>query len=183
MKTNINNKHITGIIYMLLAMFFFAVSDASIKFAVKKLENDLSLFNVICVRGIFVSILILILIYFFGNFNLKKLLNGKRAYVRGIFEVMVAFTFLTSLMIMPMADVYTLMNTSPLIITAAGSILLKEKVGIRRWSAVLIGFIGVLIVINPTYLKFGYFFILPIMSAFFLMLRDVTTKGYKDTSW
>ena len=60
MKANIKNKHVTGIIYMLLAMLFFAISDASVKFAVKKLENDLSLFNVICVRGIFVSILILI---------------------------------------------------------------------------------------------------------------------------
>ena len=60
--------------------------------------------------------------------------------MRGMCEVGAAFCFLTSLMIMPMADVYTLLNTAPLIITAAGAILLKEKVGIRRWSAVLIGF-------------------------------------------
>ena len=83
---------------------------------------------------------------------------------------------------MPMSDVYTLLNTMPLFITAAGAIFLKEKVGIRRWSAVIIGFLGVLIVINPVNLKFGLVFILPIMSAIFLTMRDLVTKGYKDTS-
>tara|TARA_Y100000590_G_C15637058_1_gene983413 strand:- start:594 stop:1484 length:891 start_codon:yes stop_codon:yes gene_type:complete len=182
MKDRINNKYFKGIIYMLLSSFFFAINDALVKFAVKKIGTDSSLFSVVFVRAIFTCLLILILIYFFGNFNLKKIFNDKRAYTRGIFEVMAAFTFLTSLMLMPIGDVYTLLNTMPLIITAAGAILLKEKVGIRRWSAVFIGFIGVLIVINPINLKFGFIFILPILAAIFFTMRDVVTKGYKDTS-
>ena len=52
-----------------------------------------------------------------------------------------------------------------------------KKVGIRRWSAVILGFIGVIIVINPQKLEFGFLFVLPIISAFFLTLRDVATKG------
>ena len=79
-------------------------------------------------------------------------------------------------MLMPMGDVYTLLNTMPLIITAAGAIILKEKVGIRRWLAVLIGFIGVIIVINPHNLDFNYLFLLPIISAIFLTIRDISTK-------
>ena len=81
-----------------------------------------------------------------------------------------------------MADVYTLLNTAPLIITAAGAIMLKEKVGIKRWSAVIIGFVGVLFVVNPTDLKFGYIVILPLLTAIFLTFRDVVTRGYKKTS-
>jgi len=167
---------------MLLSSLCFAINDAVIKFAVKQMENDLSMFNIIFIRGIFTSMLILISIFFFGKINLKNLLNNKRSYLRGLFEILAALSFLTGLMLMPMADVYTLQNTAPLIITAAGAILLKEKVGIRRWSAVIVGFIGVLIVINPGNLKFGYIFILPIMSAVFLTLRDVLTKGFKDSS-
>ena len=182
MEKNLKKNHIRGIFFMLLASLFFAINDTAVKYAVKQLGNDLFLFKVVFVRGIFTSILIIVLIYFFGKLDLKKLFYNKRSYIRGIFETMTAFTFLTSLMLMPMADVYTLFNTAPLIITAAGAIFLKEKVGIRRWAAVCIGFIGVLFVINPTNLKFGYFFILPIMTAVFLTLRDLVTKGYKDTS-
>ena len=167
---------------MLLSSLCFAINDAVIKFAVKQMENDLSMFNIIFIRGIFTSMLIFISIFFFGKINLKSLLNNKRSYLRGLFEVLAALSFLTGLMLMPMADVYTLQNIAPLIITASGAILLKEKVGIRRWSAVIMGFIGVLIVINPGNLKFGYIFILPIMSAVFLTLRDVLTKGFKGSS-
>ena len=167
---------------MLLASLFFAVNDALVKYAVKQLGTDNSLFNVVFVRAIFTSILILATIFLFGKFDIKKLFYDKRSYVRGFFEVLAAFSFLTALMLMPMGDVYTLLNTMPLIITAAGAIILKEKVGIRRWSAVFIGFIGVLIVINPIDLQFGFIFILPILAAVFLTMRDVVTKGYKNSS-
>lgn len=182
LEKNYKVNHLKGIVFMLLASLSFSISDTFIKYTVKQTGNDLSLFNIIFVRGIFTSLLILISIFFFGKINLKKLFNDKRSYVRGIFEVMAAFCFLSSLILMPMADVYSLLNTAPLIITATGAIFLKEQVGMRRWTAVILGFIGVLIVINPGNLKFGYFFILPIMTAIFLTLRDVVTKGYKDSS-
>ena len=182
MKKNFSNNHFKGIIFMLLASLCFAINDTLVKYAVKQIGNDFSLFNIIFIRGIFTSLLILISIYFYKRINLRKLLNNKRSYTRGLFEILAAFCFLTSLMLMPMADVYTLLNTAPLIITATGAIFLKEKVGIRRWSAVIIGFIGVLIVINPGNLKFGFIFILPILAAISLTLRDVITKGYKDSS-
>jgi drug/metabolite transporter (DMT)-like permease len=182
MENNYKTNHLKGIVFMLLASLAFSISDTFIKYAVKQTGSDLSLFNIIFVRGIFTSLLILISIFFFGKINLKKLFNDKRSYIRGAFEVMAAFCFLSSLILMPMADVYSLLNTAPLIITATGAIFLKEQVGMRRWTAVILGFIGVLIVINPGNLKFGYFFILPIMTAIFLTLRDVVTKGYKDSS-
>ena len=182
MEENYKVNHLKGIVFMLLASLFFAVNDALVKVAVKNLGSDYSLFNVVFIRAIFTSFLILISIFFFGKFNFRKIFNDKRSYIRGIFEVFAALTFLTAFMLMPMGDVYTLLNTMPLIITLAGALILKEKVGIRRWSAVFIGFIGVIIVINPVNLQFGYIFILPILSAIFLTLRDVVTKGYKDTS-
>ena len=181
----INNSKINdykGIFFMLLASLFFAINDALVKYAVKQLGSDSSLFNVVFLRAIFTSLLILLSIFLFGKFNFKKIFYDKNSYIRGVFECFAAFTFLTALMLMPMAVTYTLLNTVPLIVTAASAILLGEKVGIRRWSAVIIGFIGVLIVINPTNLIFGFIFILPILSAIFLTMRDVITKSYKDTS-
>ena len=77
---------------------------------------------------------------------------------------------------MPMANVYTLLMTTPFMVTLYAVFFAKEKVGIRRWSAVIAGFVGVIIVINPQNLEFGYLFILPIISAFFLTMRDAVTK-------
>ena len=84
------NSYFKGIFFMLLASLFFAINDTFTKYAVKNIGNDLSLFNVVFLRGLFASLLILISIFFFGNFNLKKLLNEKRAYLRGMFEVFAA---------------------------------------------------------------------------------------------
>tara|TARA_B100001057_G_scaffold62867_1_gene56350 strand:- start:749 stop:1312 length:564 start_codon:yes stop_codon:yes gene_type:complete len=66
--------------------------------------------------------------------------------------------------------------TNPFFVTIFAYLFLKEKVGIRRWSAVILGFLGVIIVINPQNVSFNYLFILPIISAIFLTIRDIATK-------
>ena len=182
MDNNFKVYQFKGVIFMILASFFFAINDSLVKYAVKDIRQDISLFQVIFIRGFITCCLILMLIIFSKKLDYKKLFYDKRSYIRAAFEVMAAFSFLISLILMPMADVYTLLNTAPLIITAAGAIMLKEKVGIKRWSAVIIGFVGVLFVVNPTDLKFGYIVILPLLTAIFLTLRDVVTRGYKKTS-
>ena len=78
---------------------------------------------------------------------------------------------------MPVAEVYTLLMTNPFFVTIFAFLFLKEKVGIRRWAAVIIGFIGVLIVINPQNINFNFLFLFPIIAAVFLTIRDIATKG------
>ena len=66
--------------------------------------------------------------------------------------------------------------TNPFFVTIFAYFFLKEKVGFRRWTAVIFGFIGVIIVINPQNISFNYLFFLPIISAIFLTIRDIATK-------
>ena len=68
--------------------------------------------------------------------------------------------------------------TNPFFVTIFAFLFLKEKVGIRRWTAVFLGFIGVIVVINPQNIDFNYLFILPIISAIFLTIRDIATKSF-----
>ena len=68
---------------------------------------------------------------------------------------------------------------APILLTAFGAIFLNEKVRWRRWSAVILGFIGVVVVINPGKLEFGYYFIFPILAAVMLSIRDMYTKQFK----
>ena len=68
---------------------------------------------------------------------------------------------------------------APILLTFFGAIFLNEKVRWRRWSAVLLGFIGVVVVINPGKLETSYYFIFPIIAAIMLSIRDLYTKNFK----
>ena len=179
MKNFVNmNNDFKGLILMLLGQLSFSINDAIVKYSVKLSSNDFTTLNIIFIRGIFTSVLIFFIMIFFTKINISKIFINKKFYLRGIFEVLTAIFFFAGLILMPMANVYTLLMTAPFIITLYAAIFLKEKVGIRRWFAVIIGFIGVIIVINPQNLQFGFLFVLPLIAAIFLTMRDVLTKGF-----
>ena len=173
--SNIDNN-LKGLFFMILGQLSFAANDTIVKFSVKLTKNDFSTLNIIFIRGIFTTFFILIIIIFFTNTKVKNIFINPKSYLRAIFEVLTAIFFFTGLILMPMANVYTLLMTTPFMVTLYAVIILKEKVGIRRWSAVIAGFIGVIIVINPSNLQFGFLFIFPIIAAFFLTMRDAVTK-------
>ena len=78
---------------------------------------------------------------------------------------------------MPISQVYTLLMTNPFFVTIFAYFFLKERVGLRRWTAVIIGFVGVLIIIKPQNMSFNYLFLFPILAAIFLTIRDINTKN------
>ena len=172
------NNNVKGLLLMFAGQLFFAINDVIIKYTVKLSNNDYSTLNIIFIRGIFTSLLIFFIILIFTKTEIKKIFSDKRSYLRGLFETLTALFFFAGLILMPVSIVYTLLMTAPLIVTLYASLFTNEKVGLRRWSAVIIGFIGVLIVINPINTEIGIIFLLPIIAAIFLTLRDVVTKGF-----
>ena len=72
--------------------------------------------------------------------------------------------------------------TNPFFVTIFAFLFLGEKVGIRRWCAVIIGFLGVLVVVNPQNFQFNYLLLLPILAAIFLTIRDIATKSLATNS-
>jgi len=166
-----------GIILMMLGQLCFSINDTIVKLEVKEVNNIYSTFNIIFIRGIFSSLFIFFYIYFFQKKNIIKIILTKKYYFRGIYEVLTALFFFIGLILMPVSQVYTFLMTNPFFVTIFAYFFLKEKVGIRRWTAVVVGFIGVVIVINPQRTDFNFIFILPILAAIFLTIRDIATKG------
>ena len=165
-----------GILLMMAGQLSFAVNDSFVKLAVKDIGVDTSLFSVIFIRGTITTFLLAIYLLIFEKKNLIKILLIKKFHLRGLFEVLTALFFFIALILLPISEVYTLLMTNPFFVTIFAFLFLKEKVGIRRWAAVLVGFIGVVVVINPQNLSFNYLFVLPIISAIFLTIRDIATK-------
>ena len=166
-----------GIVLMMLGQLCFAINDTLVKDIVVESESNMSVINVIFLRGIITSLLIFLYLKYYEKKNIINIFKIKKYYQRGLFEVLTAMCFFTGLILLPVAEVYTLLMTNPFFVTIFAFIFLKEKVGIRRWTAVVIGFIGVIIVINPQNMNFNFLFIFPIIAAIFLTIRDIATKG------
>ena len=168
---------IIGILLMIAGQLCFAINDTIVKFEVKDIENNYAIFNIIFIRGLFTSFFIISYLILFEKKNVLTIIKDRRYNLRGIYEVITALFFFTGLILMPVSLVYTLLMTNPLFVTVFAYIFLKEKVGIKRWSAVFLGFIGVIVVIRPQDINFNYLFVFPILAAIFLTIRDIFTKN------
>ena len=171
------NKEFLGITYMIFCMFFFAINDALIKHVLLIYKDITILGEVIFIRGV-ISTLILGLYLFFKKKLTLDVMISKPLHGRGAVESIAAVFFFLGLMYLPFGELYSLLNLAPILITASGAFILGEKVRWRRWTAVILGFVGVLIVVNPNDLKFGFAFLYPLISAVFITQRDTITRKY-----
>ena len=178
LKYKINNE-LLGIFYMLLCQFSFATNDALVKIIYLDYDEIFVLNQIIFIRGIFTLLFIIFFLYIKKQLDFKTIFSSVELTVRGTLEASAALFFFFFFALLPFAQVYILLSMAPVLLTALGAIFLNEKVRWRRWSAVLLGFIGVIIVINPGKLEFGYYFIFPILSAIMLSIRDMYTKNFR----
>ena len=139
-------NNLLGIGLMMLAMLLFEIMDAVVKWLV---SSDLSAIQIIAVRGWIVVPLILLILALRGELGEIKTSRPAAHLGRGIIGFLAPYTFFTSLKSLPLADATVVFFSAAFILTAASAIFLKERVGIHRWSAVLIGFGGVVIAMNP----------------------------------
>ena len=177
-KTIINNESL-GICYMILCQFSFATNDAMVKFIYQNYNEIFVLNQLIFIRGIFALFFIGMFLYFKKQLDFKIIFSSRQLTVRGFLEAIAAICFFIGVATLPFGMVYILLSLAPIILTMFGALFLNEKVRWRRWTAVILGFVGVVVVINPGELKFGYFFIFPLLSAILLSFRDMYTKKIK----
>ena len=177
-KFKINNEFL-GIFYMLLCQFSFATNDAFVKVIYQNYDEIFVLNQIIFIRGIFTLLFILLFLYIKKELNFKLIFTSNELRMRGILESLAALFFFIGIALLPFANVYILLSMAPILLTAFSAIFLNEKVRWRRWSAVLLGFVGVVVVINPGKLETSYYFIFPIIAAIMLSIRDMYTKNFK----
>ena len=168
MKSN-NTK---GILLILTAMLIFAVQDSLMKY----IYNSVSLYEVYIIRTIVSFILVIIFLKI-----LKKPIVFKTHYpLLTLCRVILFFfgfsSFYIALTVMPLATATALFFISPFLITIFAKIILKDQIGPRRWIAVIIGFIGVYIILNPNFDDFDYFSLTPILCAFCYSLSMIIIK-------
>ena len=170
------NNNPKGILLILLAMIVFSVQDSIMKY----IYNFVSLYEVYLVRTLVSLIIILIFLKL-----TKKPIVFKTQYPLLTFCRVILFffgfsSFYISLTIMPLATATALFFITPFLITIFAHFFLKEEIGPRRWAAVIIGFIGVYIILNPDFGNFDYLSLTPIFCAFCYSLSMIIIKKTSD---
>ncbi len=157
---------------MMMSMACFAVEDTFIKLLSARLPATQILFS-IGFGGALITLVLAIVL----NVNLaNKILLNKHVISRTIADLFGALSFTSAMVLIPMSLLASILQATPLFVTLGAAILLGEKVGWRRWSAIFIGFLGVIIILQPGYGSFQLASLLGLAAVLCLALRDVVTR-------
>ena len=115
----------------------------------KFLSQEIHFLQVVWGRYFFMALISLVITFLFFRQHLKWPSNFQIQLIRSLFLFLSTILFFYAISIISLPEALTLAFVSPMIVTLLSAIILKEEVGFRRWSAVVVGFIGVLFVIRP----------------------------------
>lgn len=169
MPTSPNQR---GAIFMTLAMFGFTFNDTLVKY----LSESLSIGQIMVTRGLIASVLIFLLAYHRRALRPIKTAFNRWIGLRLVGEMGGTLLFLTGLSHIPIANATAILQALPLAVTMGAALFLKEPVGWRRWSAILVGFAGVMLIVRPGAEGFSPYSLMIVGTVFFAATRDIATR-------
>jgi drug/metabolite transporter (DMT)-like permease len=169
-----------GIGLMLLATFVFSVNDVIGKW----LAGTYSVGQILLFRSVAALVILTPVIVRLGPAPFRAAPRPWLQLGRVVFGVSEVACFYLAVSVLPLADAMTYYLAGPIYVTVLAAVLLKERVGWRRWSAILVGFGGVVVTLQPSFGSFGW----PALVAFigsvlfaFLMIMTRSLRGTSDT--
>ncbi|WP_375259993.1 DMT family transporter [Citreimonas sp.] len=172
------SDNMRGAALMVGSMAFFGFGDACIK----ALGGAMPLSQVLTIRGLAASVFIALMARAFGQlrFDMDRRDWGLVA-LRAVSEVGAAYFFLTALLNMPFANVTALLQMLPLTVTLASAVIFAEPVGWKRWSAIVIGFMGMLLIVRPGTEGFDAWSLYALVAVACVTVRDMSTRRMSRT--
>ena len=168
-----------GVLFFMTAILVISVVDTICKLFTKELHA------IQIVWGYFIGINLTLWVFFFlKGEKLSKLMMTKKPILqilRPAFLVCSISSLFVGLTYLPLAEATAIGFVAPLFITILSVPILKEKVGMHRWTAILIGFTGVIIIIRPGGEFWQFASIMPLLGAIFFALFQIFTRLLSDT--
>jgi drug/metabolite transporter (DMT)-like permease len=175
MKTT--NKTLLGVGSLVLGILIFSLQDI----AVKRMGNSYPVLEIVIFRTM---VAIPATLFFFrmeGGKGLPITKQHKLEFVRGLFYFLSYTTYFMGLAALPLAEVAAIKFSTPLMITVLSVILLKEKVSLQHWIALIVGFIGVMIIIRPGSASFNLGSIFILLNVLFYVFAVLVTRRLQTT--
>ena len=172
-----HSRNLAGALFMTVSMAGFTLSDA----LSKVLFEFIGMGQLMLARGIVASTLVGILAWSRGAFARPAALIHPMVLLRVFGEAMATMTFFVGLNAMPLPNVSAIMQALPLAVTAGAALIFAEPVGWRRWLAIGVGFVGVLMIVRPGGDDFNSASLWVLGCVFFCVVRDLATKRVPDS--
>jgi len=172
------STQVLGIACVVGAGAAFTTNDMAIKW----LSGDYALHQIILARSLIALFLTLaILVPWEGGYRNLLTRRWRLHLVRGGIVVIANMTFFLGLASLPLGEATAIFFVAPLLITALSAVILGEKVGPRRWGAVVVGLIGVLVMLRPGSAAFQTAALLPLAAALCYALLQILTRKLGTT--
>lgn len=165
-------ENIRGSALMVLAMAGFALEDTFIKL----LAVDLPVGQILFMMGIGGALIFGLFSLLRGDGLLSRDFFKTPVLLRNLGEMIAAFGYISALALIPLSTVAAILQATPLCVTLGAALFMGEQVGWRRWSAIFVGFFGVMLIIRPGMEGFNSASILAVIGVAGLALRDLSTR-------
>lgn len=165
-----NNRN--GILLMLFAMAGFTLEDVFIK----QLSSTFSTSQILMTSGVFGSLFFAGASVAKGHTVFRTNVWTRASIFRMLGEAIAAVSFVKALSLIPLSTVAAVFQVTPLAITMGAALFLGEQVGWRRWAAIAVGFIGVMLIIKPGVAGFDPSVFWVILAVSGVVLRDLMTR-------
>lgn len=171
------NKNILGVGSLVLGMLIFSLQDI----AVKWIGGDYPVLEIVVFRSVTALPLTLLFFRYEGGRGRPTTRQHTLEYVRGLFYFLSYTTHFMGLAALPLAEIAAIKFSGPLMITILSVVILGETVGPRRWLALLVGFMGVLLIVRPGLAAFNLGSIFILISVLFYALATMLTRKLQTT--
>ncbi len=167
------SDNIRGAAFMMGSMAAFTLNDA----LMKSLAGTMPLTQAVFLRGIATTILIYALARHLGALKLPLSRRDRLIVLgRNVMEIGTAYFFITALFNMPIANASAILQALPLTVTLAGAVFLGQAVGWRRLSAILVGFVGVMLIVRPGMEGFNVYSLYALGAVIMVTFRDILSR-------
>lgn len=178
--------NLRGSLLMVLAMALFALEDMLIKL----LSASFPVGQIIAFLGVGGALIFGLMVWLRGEPLWPPALWSGPVIIRNLGEMVAAMSFVMAIALTPLSSASAILQATPLAVTLGAVLFLGEKVGWRRWGAILAGFFGVLLVIRPGLEGFEPASLLAVVAVFALAARDLATRrvpaavsSYQLSAW
>ena len=165
-----------GALYMTAAAFFFSIMNYLVRLA----GQELNPIEVAFFRNLFALLFMMPWLLRVGRSGLATRRLGGHVW-RALFGMGAMFCWFYSVTLMPLAEAVSLNFTVPLFATAGAALVLGEVVRARRWTATVVGFLGVLVILRPGFTDVTWVTGLPIVAAAFMACATLFVKSLSET--